>query len=294
MTNEERASLLIRYEALIGMIEFKATKAYKRNLIRSLGSILSAIEESEGLTDLQRRRAVKKAIDSELKEVFATLQKDTLFGMTETAAAITVFTAKILDATSPISHVLKFTPDTLLQDGYSLGGMIGSNKQTVINRFNVIVAEGITEGKHSRTMYRELKKTADKSIKHVSQILVTSAVARAKTDGMLDSFKRLEQQGIEMTYQWLATLELNTCIAKGQPVNLANGCTKSIEDVSIGDEIVTHTGAVAKVDGVMLMGNKEVIEVEFEDGRTITGTADHLVWDGDEWVRLDEVTHIDG
>lgn len=79
------------------------------------------------------------------------------------------------------------------------------------------------------------------------------------------------------------------CFVAGTMISSDRGQT-SIELVRIGDKVLTRIGYFPVTDAAMTDRDASVISVEFEDGRTLTGTPNHPIWvEGVGFVRLDEI-----
>lgn len=66
------------------------------------------------------------------------------------------------------------------------------------------------------------------------------------------------------------------CIEESTPISMADGSTKAIRDVAVGDQVLTLEGQ-SVVDNVFDNGVQDVWEIELEDGTTLRATAEHKV-----------------
>lgn len=86
------------------------------------------------------------------------------------------------------------------------------------------------------------------------------------------------------------------CLASGSSISLADGTTKPIEDMVVGDEVRTIEGH-QPVTNVFDNGYQECFEIEVEDGRTIQATADHkfnVLRNGTtQWVKVSDLLATD-
>lgn len=88
------------------------------------------------------------------------------------------------------------------------------------------------------------------------------------------------------------------CIAEGTPITLADGRTKPIEHIEVGDEVKTLEGT-STVDRHFDNGIQECFDVQLTDGKSVVGTAEHLVRclssDGNSliWKKIGELTPDD-
>jgi len=85
------------------------------------------------------------------------------------------------------------------------------------------------------------------------------------------------------------------CFHPNSRVVMANGVSKSIRDINIGDIVVTHDGDHKEVlDTFVYDVDEELLELEMDDGRKITCTKDHKILvkldDGNEiFIAADEI-----
>jgi hypothetical protein len=289
-TDEEIANLMLRFEALIGHLELRSVTTYEKDLKKALERIFIAFMDSEDMADMARRREVARAIVKEMKPVYGNLGENILTDM----AAIAGITNDLMNYAyqgSFVEKALSFNARTTLF-GFELGDLLKGNEEDAVKQFKRVIADGIARGKNKTEVYREFKKLGEKKMKHVSQVLVGDAMKKAREMSQEETYKQLEKQGLVKGVEWLATLEANTCICAGEQVNLSDGSSKPIEKISPNDSIITHLGNEAKVKAKMDMGEKEVIEVIFDDGRRIKGTKDHRVWTGEKWVELGDIEGI--
>lgn len=76
----------------------------------------------------------------------------------------------------------------------------------------------------------------------------------------------------------------NSCLVAGTPVLTGRGWVP-IESITTDDVVRTRTGW-RRVLRSALIGVRPVVRVTMADGRTITGTPDHPVWDGSRYTPL--------
>lgn len=82
---------------------------------------------------------------------------------------------------------------------------------------------------------------------------------------------------------------LGKCVAKGTLVATERGWIP-IEGVKKGDRVVTHTGALKKVESVHFMGHKIAKAIETKTGhRIVCGYNHRFLTVGDEWVRAEDL-----
>ena len=84
---------------------------------------------------------------------------------------------------------------------------------------------------------------------------------------------------------------LDSCFIAGTEVLTERGFRR-IEDLRAGEKVWTRDG-LREVAVWKQVGVKPVIEVEFSDGRSLIGTAEHPIFVGDDWKRLDSLRYGD-
>lgn len=169
---------------------------------------------------------------------------------------------------------------------YTLAKLFGVEEQSMIRRMQIAVASGITA---SDSVAKIIKGVEFEGSKHRGGRLrsnIFTMVTNARNEGNYSAYRDLEDDDVIKYYEHNSTLDVRTCIAKGQKVNMSDGSYKNIEDVKSGDEIITHTNKKAKVKYSEHTGNKKVIRITLKDGRTITGTEDHKIWNGKQWKTI--------
>lgn len=85
------------------------------------------------------------------------------------------------------------------------------------------------------------------------------------------------------------------CFAEGSMVTMFNGSEKPIENISIGDEVLSYNPLSsqyykATVDSISRRIHKELVRIEFENGYSIKSTLDHPIYvEGKGWASFDPV-----
>lgn len=92
-------------------------------------------------------------------------------------------------------------------------------------------------------------------------------------------------------------LVLDECLTGDTSITLANGTTKSLEDIVIGDLVktfdeVTETFRSKEVTNKKLTGIKEVYEYLYSDGKTLKATTNHPVLTSKGWLDIDKATEV--
>ena len=87
----------------------------------------------------------------------------------------------------------------------------------------------------------------------------------------------------------------HNCVAEGSLVSLADGSALPIEELQVGDDVLSYCAALApgeteglierQVDAVMDQGHRLCVKLLFSDGRTLVCTPDHRIRTSDaRWV----------
>ncbi|MEL6344154.1 MAG: beta-eliminating lyase-related protein, partial [Myxococcota bacterium] len=84
------------------------------------------------------------------------------------------------------------------------------------------------------------------------------------------------------------------CLAEGTPVTMADGTQRPIETLIPGQIVKAWSDEAegvrpATLEGSYYTGEKDCVEITFEDGRTITCTADHRIRTTDGWVEAGDL-----
>ena len=82
------------------------------------------------------------------------------------------------------------------------------------------------------------------------------------------------------------------CFIPGSKVILSNGSSRNIEDISIGDCVISHDGTANFVINCLTYSiDEEIVELEFDDGRKIQCTKDHEIFTKNRgWVAAINLT----
>lgn len=97
-------------------------------------------------------------------------------------------------------------------------------------------------------------------------------------------------------YSFLDADHLRKCIAEGSLVTMADGTLKPIEDVKVGDRVISFDGKVFSgktVTAAWDNGVKDVVEVALEDGISLKCTPDHRLLTQDGWKEASELSSND-
>ncbi len=87
------------------------------------------------------------------------------------------------------------------------------------------------------------------------------------------------------------------CLPTGSPILLENGTSKNIENLKIGDMVLTHRGVSRPVERIIPMEHKELIRIELVTNFVVYCSPNHplLVWRDNEWqwVRCEGLLETD-
>lgn len=87
--------------------------------------------------------------------------------------------------------------------------------------------------------------------------------------------------------------QIDACFIAGTRVLMADGSERRIERVVPGDMVATPQGPCRVLDARRTGQEEPVLRVEFSDGRTLVGTAEHPVATSRGWVALGNLTDSD-
>jgi len=135
--------------------------------------------------------------------------------------------------------------------------------------------EDSLEGKDTRDM------TKSQTIKAAFRVL-TLKLAKVKIPLLVTNHV------YEVVGAYVPTKEISGgCLVAGTKIQTSNG-NVSIEDVRVGDEVLTLEGPCA-VTNTFVFDDKDVYEVGFEDGTTVRCSADHKFLSDGSWISVKEM-----
>jgi hypothetical protein len=82
------------------------------------------------------------------------------------------------------------------------------------------------------------------------------------------------------------------CVAKGTMIHTDQGL-KKIENVAVGDYVITPSGKARVYRAWMTRDNADVIEILMSTGLTVLLTPDHMIFANGEWKRVDALQYND-
>jgi hypothetical protein len=85
------------------------------------------------------------------------------------------------------------------------------------------------------------------------------------------------------------------CFIPGSMVVMGNGTKRKIEDISIGDVVISHDGSHQQVINTLEYSvDEEIVELTFENGVIIKCTKEHEFFTSNRgWVHANELTDDD-
>ena len=117
----------------------------------------------------------------------------------------------------------------------------------------------------------------------------------------INLMEELTLKGVTQYYAFVDERQKVHCLAEGTLVSLADGTAVPIEEVQVGDTVLSYYAALAageteglierQVDAVMDQGHRSCVELLFSDGRILVCTADHRIRTADaRWVEAGKLT----
>ena len=88
------------------------------------------------------------------------------------------------------------------------------------------------------------------------------------------------------------------CLVDGTNIQMADGSLKNISEIEVGDSVMTMNGNHSVLQ-THDFDDKELYEIEFEDGYVVKCSADHKFLVDEEWIRAenifkDNIVEVDG
>lgn len=90
---------------------------------------------------------------------------------------------------------------------------------------------------------------------------------------------------------YAAQVQGGGCLVAGTKIKMADGSLKNIEDVQVGESVQTYGGDTSTVADTFSFDDKEVYEIEFEDGSVISCSAEHRFMVDGEWVEARDLVN---
>ncbi len=118
---------------------------------------------------------------------------------------------------------------------------------------------------------------------------VSNAIISALLDNLRITAGASEEDVRRLKQVEVAIEQSRQCIAEGALVTLSNGSLKPIQDIQIGDDVVTYDGnkqRVSKVEDKWSTGEKECFEISTSKGKHLIATADHRFLTPDGYMSI--------
>lgn len=74
------------------------------------------------------------------------------------------------------------------------------------------------------------------------------------------------------------------CLAKGTQIIMDDGSLKPIDQIKKSDKVLTHNRNFKPVNETFQFSDKELFEIEFEDGLKVVCSSDHKFLVDNEWI----------
>lgn len=106
----------------------------------------------------------------------------------------------------------------------------------------------------------------------------------------------LKGEGVRWVSSDPTLLPFKNCFIPGTQILMEDGTTKSIEEIEVGDKVITHLGRARTVLNTFITPhNDEVIEIHVRNGRSVTCTDNHPFYRLDVKTstgRVDSIKHM--
>jgi hypothetical protein len=242
----------------------------------------------------QRYRDLIAALDEIAKAGMAVLRQDNAASLFDIARHESEWQTRALRAATPAGIHFEFQlPNAnllrsivtsrpmrghLLKDWWS--ELAVSTRRKATAQINM----GIAEGEDVDAIVRRLRGTREsrytdgilQQTRHSVQSIVRTSVSHVTAHATQETLNA--NSDIVKGQQLVATLDLRTCFAAGTPVHLANGNTRSIEDVQPGDLVISGCGATRRVSAVQRKRSTDWRTLRTDDGTVVRCTATHPFW----------------
>lgn len=131
-------------------------------------------------------------------------------------------------------------------------------------------------------------------IQRVRSVFQTGFTIDPKCTNTIDEFGMYAYSSTAKTETDKPAKEHDHCLAAGTIVETERGGVV-IEDVLVGDRVLTRQGYRRVTASGISALNAEVMTVHLSNGTTLTGTPNHRVWDSgrNQWVHMDSLRYGD-
>jgi len=166
------------------------------------------------------------------------------------------------------------------------------------NWHSAIVGDVEEQARTIRGMYRRMAELHPKEVQEIT----FSSFERSTKNLILNERGCIISIGSMQRPEGLRSSDImmaHKCLAPGTLILTNNGFIKPVEDLLIGDNVITHNGNHAKITAITCSvpteenGNGEAIKIDAWKSLPITVTPNHPVWTNRGWVRADMLTKKD-
>lgn len=261
------------------------------------------VNQLKNLED-QRLNVVLKSI----RGIIAAAKNDNYALMEKELTALSIYENKYVD--NLIKGVLPVKFDMVTPSREMLSSIVTSRpfqgkllkewvedlSEDVRRKVRDAIRTGMVEGESIDKMARRIRGTRANNYKdglmeierRHAQAMVRTAVNHTATRAREMIYT--ENEELFSKVQWLATLDNRTCVVKGQKVLMSDGSKKSIEDIKIGDKVLSKALQSRVVCGTHKSVRDDVIKVVLNNGKSILCTKDHMfLTDNGEWVEASQL-----
>ncbi len=151
---------------------------------------------------------------------------------------------------------------------------------TQYEKLRRIMMDAIADGEGIPAIRERIVEQLGLELKRAEMIARTE-VLKASNRGILLA---MHQSGVVEGKEWIATIDAKTCFLAGTKVMTEAG-EKNIEDIKEGEFVLSHLGSnrVAKTFKREYTG--DMTKIEMPNGRTLTATSDHPIFEIDKGWR---------
>jgi hypothetical protein len=234
----------------------------------------------DNLTDAQREQVYRRfgaalgAVAQSINPKIATAIRDSAGEMVASTREVMIgrYGLPIVGRLSQIDqriidHAAK-TQSNYVTDEYKTRQANASDKA------RTVVEKGLKDGLDYNDIGKRMEDILAKQLGRSSGYFTSVASihsARSRTWGQLSS---LDDAGVER-YELEATLDEATCFAAGTPVLMANGRTKAIETIVVGDHVISGAGVSRRVVATNITTARKWFAISCDNGTRIIATKDH-------------------
>lgn len=155
-----------------------------------------------------------------------------------------------------------------------------------VAKARTIFGEAAIQGKNPRVIARRLATSIQNLTETRALLIARTETNRSYRGATLRSYRA--NSDVVTGWRWMSARNSRTCFVAGTPVLTSEGW-KPIEQISIGDHVLTHAGNWMPVQAVMCRGVDRTVEVHSDIG-SVECTPDHpFLTSGLAWVDADQL-----